>query len=210
MNAPEEGVAAMTAEEAAIACEQDPEWTMMALGVIIFWVIMLIVFLVTMFMHKGDKADWYKRVFLYGAYELADIVASKSDELRDSHDKPAAWWKPIFCFWWAFSIKYFVPWALLSLMMWNFKADITFTNGLGYGAYHSMWQVVGFIYPLIGLVCFIVPICIVTTPEKALTGPNGERIELDLNKEEHPELQKAEQERLAKLEEEAKAALTQK
>jgi len=200
----------LTADEAADACKVDPEWTMMYLGVIIFWVIMLIVILITLVMHKGDKADWYKRVFLYGAYELADIVATKSDELRDSHDKPAPWWKPIFCLWWAFSIKYFIPWALLSLMMWNFKADITFKNGLGYGSYHSMWQVVGFIYPLVGLVCFIVPICIVTTPEKALTGPNGERLELDLNKEEHPELQKAEQERLAKLEEEAKAALTQK
>ena len=95
-------------------------------------------------------------------------------------------------------------------MMWNFKADITFTDGLGYGKYHTLWQIVGFIYPLVGLVCFIVPICIVSTPEKALTGENGERLELNLEKEEHEDLQKKEEEHLAKLENEASNALTQK
>lgn len=200
----------MTKEEAEVLCaaEVDPESSMMWLGVVIFWVIMIIVTLVTLFIHDGDKKDWYKRVFLYGAFELADIVANKSDELRDRVDRPEPFWKPIFVFWWAFSIKYFVPWALFSLMMWNFKADITFEDGKGYGAYHSMWQVVGFIYPLIGLICFIVPICIVTTPEKALEGPDGTRLELDLNKEEHQGLAEEDEERLDKLEAEAKANLT--
>merc|ERR1712167_330574 len=82
-----------------------------------------------------------------------------------------------------------IPWALFSLMMWNFKADITLSNGKGYGSYHDMWQIVGFIYPLIGLICFLVPICIVTTPEEALSkrdasGKLVERLEVNLDVEE--------------------------
>lgn len=186
----------------------------MWVGVVIFWVVMLITILITLIMHKGSKQDWYRRVFLYGAWELADIVANRSDELREEgvNSAPQPCWKPVFVAWWAWSIKYFIPWALFSLMMWNFKADITLSNGKGYGAYHDMWQVVGFIYPLIGLICFFVPICIVTTPEDylAVKDENGVitgRKELDLEKEEHPALQKAEEEHKQKLRE-AREALT--
>lgn len=78
-------------------------------------------------------------------------------------------------------------------MMWNFKADINLnvlctswsedlvclsTISRGYGKYNDLWQIVGFIYPLVGLLCFFIPICIVTTPEKKLTGANGERLEV--------------------------------
>jgi len=181
-------------------------FSMMWLGVVIFWVINIVVIMATFFMRKGSAQDWYQNVFFYGAYELADIVANKSDELHcEGSSEPTPCWKPIFVFWWAFSIKYFIPWALLSLMMWNFKADINLqyvkigdqcvTNDSGdcitrgYGAYHDMWQIVGFIYPLIGLICFLVPICIVTTPEEALserdaTGKLVGRKEVDLDVEE--------------------------
>lgn len=91
-------------------------------------------------------------------------------------------------------------------MMWNFKADITLSDGKGYGAYHDMWQVVGFIYPLIGLICFFVPICIVSTPEdylaiKDASGAIVGRKELDLEEEEHPELKAQEEEHKKKLRE---------
>jgi len=59
----------------------------------------------------------------------------------------------------------------------------------GYGKYHDMWQIVGFIYPLVGLICFLVPICIVTTPEEKLSkrdseGKLIERLEVNLEIEE--------------------------
>jgi hypothetical protein len=91
-------------------------------------------------------------------------------------------------------------------MMWNFKADInlqevdlTETECVknedgecilrGYGGYHDMWQIVGFIYPLIGLICFLVPIFIVKTPEESLSkrdasGKLVERLEVNLDVEE--------------------------
>lgn len=100
-------------------------WSAMWVGVVIFWALNIVVFMITFFMKKGTASDWYKNVFFYGAYELADLVANKSDELREEgNSAPQPCWKPVFIFWWSFSIKYFIPWALLSLMMWNFKADI--------------------------------------------------------------------------------------
>jgi len=99
-------------------------------------------------------------------------------------------------------------------MMWNFKIDIdlnpipaenddgTYVTRInaddieeivydyrGYGGYHNLWQIVGFIYPLVGLVCFFVPICIVTTPEDKLAIRDAQgnitgRKEIDLEYEE--------------------------
>jgi len=174
-------------EECVTGADYAP-FSAMWIGVVIFWALNIIVFMATFFMKKGTASDWYKNVFFYGAYELAELVANKSDELREEgNSAPQPCWKPVFIFWWSFSIKYFIPWALLSLMMWNFKADIDLTlvdsypstdeAGVttmvdfyrGYGKYNDMWQIVGFIYPLIGLICFLVPICVVTTPEEKLT-----------------------------------------
>jgi len=126
----------------------DPDYapfSMMWLGILIFWLINLIVIMATFIMKKGDAKHWYEKVLFYGAYELASLVADKSDELRNRiKNRPEPWWKPIFVFWWAFSIKYFIPWALYSLMMWNFKADIDLKltdDGVyrGYGKYNDLW-----------------------------------------------------------------------
>jgi SNF family Na+-dependent transporter len=182
----------------------DPDYkpfSMMWLGIVIFWGINLLVVIATFCMKKGTASDWYKNVLFYGAHELADLVANRSDELRNENSASSnSCWKPVFVFWWAFSIKYFIPWALLSLMMWNFKADIDLKpkNGVyrGYGGYHDMWQVVGFIYPLVGLICFLVPIFIVTTPESKLSKKdaqgNIERLEVNLDIEEDPVHREAE------------------
>jgi len=117
------------AEECTLQLSADYKpFSAMWLGVVIFWVLNLIAFAVTFVMKKGTAKDWYKNVFFYGAHELAELVANKSDELRQEGNSEAQpCWKPVFIFWWSFSIKYFIPWALLSLMMWNFKADIDLT-----------------------------------------------------------------------------------
>jgi hypothetical protein len=192
----------MPLDEISAICTIPAESLLMWVGILIFWLVIFIVVMITFCVHNGSKSDWYRRVFLYGAYELADIVANRSDELRNedgSSSGPQPCWKPIFVFWWAFSIKYFIPWALFTLMMWNFKADITLSGGYGYGGYNDMWQAVGFIYPLIGLICFFVPICIVTTPEDYLAEKDADgniigRKELDLEHEEHKVLREQEEE----------------
>jgi len=77
-----------------------------------------------------------------------------------------SWWVNPFCFWWSFSIKYFIPWALYLLMMWGLKSDITLdAKGKGYGGYHYCWQLLGFLIPLIGLLCFLIPLFCCTKAE---------------------------------------------
>lgn len=65
-----------------------------------------------------------------------------------------SWWEPIFEFWWGFSIKYVVPFALTMLLLFSFKADITNP----YGGYHAVWQTIGWIIPGLGFIAFIIPV----------------------------------------------------
>jgi len=134
-------------------------------GIVIFWALMIIAWGVSFGMKpKEYNAEmWCKNIFFYGAYELAHMVASRSDENTSKQNK---WWTNLFIGWWGFSIKYFIPWCLWTLMMWNFKADITMDkDGRGYGSYHIFWQFMGFVFPFIGLLCFFIPMCLVSTKE---------------------------------------------
>jgi len=147
----------------------------MLVGIIIFWVSVIIAVILS-FITKGQNTDagaWYRDVFLYGAYELAKEIANRHSEYRNfkKEDGPDAspekkeeeanpWWFHVFVFWWGFSVKYFIPFALWFLMMWNFKSDVTLnaSTGRSYGSYHIFWQCMGFVFPAIGLALFIIPI----------------------------------------------------
>lgn len=107
-------------------------------------------------MRNKDVGNWYRNVFLYGAYQLAFEVVRRSDEAMQGDSQ---WWAPYFIAWWGFSIKYFVPFAVWHLMLWNFRDDLTMKGGKFYGGYHGFWQMAGFVYPIIGLICFFFPVC---------------------------------------------------
>lgn len=129
-----------------------------AWGVVIFWLIVLVgVAISFLIMRNKDIGNWYRNVFLYGAYQLAKQVVLRSDEAMTGDSQ---WWASAFILWWGFSIKYFVPFAVWHLMMWNFSQDITpNAEGKFYNGYHLFWQLAGFVYPIIGLFCFFVPVC---------------------------------------------------
>jgi len=95
-------------------------------GIIAHWFMTLVAVLLSYAMRnpKTNASSWYEKVFLYGAHELALEVCDRHDELRKPGESSNPWWKQPFIFWWGFSIKYFIPWALWQLMMWNFKADL--------------------------------------------------------------------------------------
>jgi len=108
-------------------------------GVILFWLIVICGMILSFLtMVKKDIKLWYSDVFLYGAYQLAMEVVKRSDEAMEIEGQ---WWAHPFILWWGFSIKYFVPWALWTLMMWNFRIDITPSKDKGnyYGNYHYFW-----------------------------------------------------------------------
>lgn len=131
------------------------------LGIVIFLVLIISAIEISWCIRgKGTTGkDWFRKVFLYGASELADEIVKRHNELREEGD-PAPWWGGFFVFWWGFSVKYLIPYVLTMLMMWNFKGDLTLDEltGRGYGNYHAFWQIMGFVYPAIGLILFIVPI----------------------------------------------------
>lgn len=110
------------------------------IGGVIFWVVLLAAVLLSFVIRGANTSceEWCKEVLFYGAYELAKMVADRSSENLNKENK---WWTNLFIGWWGFSIKYFIPWVLWTLMMWNFKADITMDakTGRGYGGYHYFW-----------------------------------------------------------------------
>lgn len=140
-------------------------------GVVVFWLIVLIGIILSFILMKNkDPTNWYQNVFLYGAYQLGFEVVRRSDETMQGDQ---TWWAQPFIFWWGCSIKYFVPFAVWNLMMWNFRLDLQ-AKQVGqtdvyryYGGYHPFWQLMGFIYPLIGLLCFFIPVC---CPPDVVTG----------------------------------------
>jgi hypothetical protein len=52
------------------------------------------------------------------------------------------------------------------------------------------------------IICFFIPICIVSTPEAKLTGPNGERLEVQFDEEEDEAHREEQAKIIAKLKEE--------
>lgn len=71
------------------------------------------------------------------------------------------WWEPVFEYWWGFSIKYFVPFGLNFLIFFSLHADINDK----YGGYHIFWQIMGFLYPIAGILVFVASFFLITTPE---------------------------------------------
>lgn len=164
-----------------------PMWV----GILLFWALQLVAIALSYLLKSAETnfAKWYSEVFLFGAAELANELAIRHDELRTAK---SPWWKHIFIFWWGFSIKYFIPWALFQLMMWNFGGDVDLdkSTGRSYGNYHVFWQVMGFVIPLIGLILFIVPVFVFWGDEQEDTTFEGE---------EHPALIAVENARRAAL-----------
>jgi len=143
-------------------------YSLQAYGILIFWVLMIIAWIVSFVIKPKDfnAERWCKEIFFYGAYDLAIKVCTRHNENNAGAHQ---WWYNIFIGWWAFSIKYFIPWCLWTLMMWNFSADIkTDDKGsiIGYGGYHPFWQIMGFVFPFIGLLCFFIPMCMNIEKEK--------------------------------------------
>merc|ERR1712060_659030 len=73
--------------------------------------------------------------------------------MGEAGDTKTYMWETIFEYWWGFSLKF--------LIFFSLKGDID----TPYGGYHIFWQVMGFIYPLAGLLVFILSAIICKEPE---------------------------------------------
>ena len=121
----------------------------------LFWCLMLIDWFASYKFSGASFTDWYDLVFLASIRPLARSMTKLSKEKEDEFPL----WEDVFEFWWGFSIKYFVPWAIWWLLMLSLGNDISGSsaNGNGYGDYHIFWQIMGFLYPIGGLICFFIP-----------------------------------------------------
>ena len=67
-------------------------------------------------------------------------------------------WENFFVIWWCFSIKYFVPFALWFLLSYSLSIDLE----RRYGNYHVFWQWMGLVYPILGLLAFLISFIVCT------------------------------------------------
>jgi len=140
----------------------------------IFWGIVIILWIVSYFISSAKSfSDWYANCFLYGVRKLARSMSILSYERGHP-----LWLYHLFEFWWGFSIKYFCPFAIWWLLMMSLQNDLA----TPYGGYHSFWQFMGFLYPIVGLLCFLIPVFLCTKKEEFSKEIDEAFTDMDLNK----------------------------
>lgn len=127
-------------------------------GMIVFWVWLIIIWIVSFVVSKLTFAEWRSNVMFYGVRKLSRAMTKLSKAKGETRVR---WWEPIFEYWWGFAIKYFVPFALCFLIFFSLNIDITDK----YQGYHMFWQVCGFIFPLAGILTFVLSFIICNEPE---------------------------------------------
>ena len=80
---------------------------------------------------------------------------------KEAGDTKTYLWETLFEFWWGFSLKFWVPFALNFLIFYSLKNDLDEK----YGGYHMFWQVMGFIYPIAGILVFVLSAILCKEPE---------------------------------------------
>ena len=120
-------------------------------GIVIFWAIQICGFIAAWLASGMKLGEFFFGIYLYGVRKLARAMTKLSKEAGSTRRE---FWEPIFEVWWGFSIKYFVPFALYFLIMFSLKGDLDNP----YGGYHPFWQIMGWLYPIVGFVAFIIPV----------------------------------------------------
>ena len=128
------------------------------LGLVFFWVYMIIIWIVSFIVSKLSFREWKSNVMFYGVRKLSRAMTKLS---KTKGDVKVYWWEPVFEYWWGFSIKYFVPFALNFLIFHSLHTDLN----VRYEGYHMFWQVCGFCFPIAGLLTFFISMCVCSEPE---------------------------------------------
>lgn len=133
-------------------------------GILIFWVLQIITWCIT-FAMKGelDAATWYRKIWLKGAHDIAMMHVKRTRGDGNLNMFQHKTWMYVYTFWWAVSVKYIMGWSLWIVMWWRVQGDIA--DG-GYSGFHALCQVMGLVYPGVGLLCMFIPACICTMPTK--------------------------------------------
>lgn len=107
--------------------------------------------------------DWYDNVLMCGVHKLGyqmSKISRKATEGQDPDEK--LWWEAGFVFYFGFCVKYLIPTCLWFMVLYSAKGDIE----KPYGKYDAVWQWLGLIVPVIGLVIFFFNVCFCIVEEK--------------------------------------------
>jgi len=118
----------------------------------------LVMFPISWKVSKMSFSDWFADVFICGPRLLGLAMAKLSREYQGKTEKEG--WENFFAYWWGLSLKFFVPFALWFLICLSLKADLDSP----YGGYHGFWQLMGWAFPAVGFLMFIIPVF--NPPEK--------------------------------------------
>ena len=143
------------------------------IGLLVFWPWLLLVILIAYFVAGVSWHDFKSNVLFYGVRKLSRSMTKLSKTAGDTELK---WWEPVFEYWWGFSIKYFVPWALSFLVFFSLYND----TQNPYGKYHIVWQCIGFVFPIAGLFVFVLSFCICSEEE-----PFDHDVDAEFNEDDH-------------------------
>lgn len=133
--------------------------------IVAFWANMIAIWILSWLLSGLSFGEWVRKVMFFGIDSLATSISALSYDEAE----PRPWWAGVFEIWWGFSIKYVFSWACWFLVMLSLRADLATNDDgevIGYGGYHIFWQWMGFVYPIGGLLCFIIPAILCTTKEE--------------------------------------------
>lgn len=126
-------------------------------GLIGFVILQIVIVIVSWLLSGLSYKKWHEEVGLYGALRLSRTMTSLS---KEKDDKTRHWWETLFDLWFSISLKYITPTMLVFLLASKFVSNIKDA----YGGYHAGWQVLGLLFPAVGLALFI--LCIFICTEK--------------------------------------------
>lgn len=124
----------------------------------VFWGWVIICWIVSFLISGLSFKEWKSNVMFYGVRKLSRSMTKLS---KEAGDNKTYCWETLFEYWWGFSIKYWVPFALMFLLFFSLYNDLNEK----YGGYHMFWQVMGFVYPLAGILAFVISFFACNTPE---------------------------------------------
>jgi hypothetical protein len=126
----------------------DDSWV----GLPIIWIwnlfTILVSFLIAKFTKQVPFIEWYEDILFAGVRPIAKKMIDIQKNMKPVTAR-------IFEFWWCFTIKFVFPWAMYWLIVMTIQKDTTYPF---YSGYYGGWQILGLLFPLSGLVLFIIPL----------------------------------------------------
>ena len=137
-------------------------------GLIGFIVLQIIVVIVSWQMSGLAYGEWSNSVAFAGARRMSRTMLRLNREEGNRDLSEMGFFEHVFDYWFCLSIKFFTPTLLTFLLASKLVSNINDA----YGGYHAGWQVIGLLFPAVGLAFFI--LCIFMCTEKDDFGDDAE------------------------------------